>query len=148
MTFLQLMVTQVNTQTGELVMTHVSNKSYKHLAISFLLVAMSIALGAFAAHGLEAKLAAKYIQTFKTGVFYHQLHAVSLILFVIIEQVFKLKLTRERLLIYLGILLFSGNCYLYAITQIKTFALIVPFGGVSFIIAWSLLSYKTFRKMK
>ena len=53
-------------------------KQYKNLGIAFFLLGLSIIIGAFAAHGLEAQLAEKYLKTFKAGVFYHQLHAVGL----------------------------------------------------------------------
>lgn len=129
-------------------MTQQPMKQYKNLSVAFFILALSIILGAFAAHGLEAQLAEKYIKTFKTGVYYHQLHALGLIFLSLIEKNFNLKTTWERLLIYLGILLFSGNCYIYAITQIKIFALIVPLGGISFILAWSILSYRFFKKAK
>ncbi len=123
-------------------------KQYKNLGMAFFLLGLSIIIGAFAAHGLEAQLAEKYLKTFKAGVFYHQLHAVGLILLSLTEVNFKIKVSWERPLLYLGILLFSGNCYIYAITQIKFFALIVPFGGVSFIAAWLMLAYKSLKFSK
>lgn len=129
-------------------MSQLTAKSYKNLSVASFLLALSIIIGAFAAHGLEAKLTPTALKTFKTGVFYHQLHAVGLLILPLIEYLFKLRLEKERLFIYLGILLFSANCYIYAMTQIKAFAMIVPFGGISFIIAWMLLSFKALKKSK
>lgn len=110
---------------------------------------LAVALGAFGAHGLEGKLTEKALATYKTGVQYHFYHGMALILVGIIQQVFSnLNLEKVALSFTLGILLFSFNYYLYAVTSIKTFAMIVPIGGVFFLVGWAMLSVKTYRSMK
>ncbi len=39
----------------------------------------------------------------------------------------------------IGIILFSFSLYLYSVTSIKTFAMITPLGGVSFLIGWLMV---------
>jgi uncharacterized membrane protein YgdD (TMEM256/DUF423 family) len=39
-----------------------------------------------------------------------------------------------------GILLFSGSLYLLALTGVRAFGLVTPFGGVCFLIGWGLLA--------
>jgi uncharacterized membrane protein YgdD (TMEM256/DUF423 family) len=99
-------------------------------------LALTVALGAFGAHGLEKYASALALKTFQTGVTYHQLHALALL--VLACSPFQ----HHKVFwpINLGIFLFSGGCYAYALTGIKFFALIVPVGGVSFIVSWLLLA--------
>jgi uncharacterized membrane protein YgdD (TMEM256/DUF423 family) len=40
----------------------------------------------------------------------------------------------------IGILLFSGSLYALALSGIRPLGAITPFGGVSFLIGWSLLA--------
>ena len=103
-------------------------------------MALAIMLGAFGAHGLKGKVSTLALETFLTGNRYHLLMSLSLILLWSLQKQLRLDFKKPMGLIGLGIFLFSFNCYLYAITSIKTFALIVPFGGVSFIASWIWVS--------
>ena len=102
-----------------------------------LLMFLAVAIGAFGAHVLENKLGPKAIKTFQTGVTYHLIHALALL--ALTFRPTDLKLGKAPYFLLAGVVLFSGNCYLYALTQIKTFAMIVPVGGFSFLIGWALL---------
>jgi uncharacterized membrane protein YgdD (TMEM256/DUF423 family) len=107
-------------------------------ATSASLLALSILLGAFGAHGLEKLISPMALKTFHTGVHYHQLHALGLAILALYyrDQNLNIQFPISAIFLVVGILLFSGNCYLYAITGIKFFALIVPLGGTSFIVGW------------
>lgn len=110
---------------------------------------LAVALGAFGAHGLQKALDPKNLATFKTGVSYHFYHGFGLLLVGIIQKQFDdLNLEKVALCFTMGILFFSFNCYLYAISNIKTFAMIVPLGGVLFILGWLMLSFKVYRSLK
>ena len=101
---------------------------------------LSVILGAFAAHGLKSKLSETLLNTFQTGVQYQMYHSLALILFVILYRQMP-----QSLLLYsagfmlAGIVLFSGSLYMLALTQIKWFGPVTPFGGVCFIVGWALL---------
>lgn len=126
-----------------------TNKSHGRTYIFWgsLVLAFAVLAGAFGAHGLKSIVAEKYLETYKTGVSYQFYHGLALILIGLIEQSFLgPKLKGVFVLFVLGVLLFSFNCYLYAITQIKTFAMIVPIGGVIFVLAWLLLCYKILKE--
>lgn len=99
------------------------------------LLAMGVMIGAFGAHGLEGKITEKALATYQTGVTYHFYHALGLLCLSHFHLATRASKWGSALLI-LGILLFSFNCYLYAFTGIKTFAMIVPLGGLSFILGW------------
>lgn len=109
-----------------------------HRIAPFLLF-LAVALGAFGAHGLEGKLTEKGLKTYQTGIFYHFIHALSLF---VISLTGKTVRFRKACFFFLsGIILFSGFCYLYAVTNIKGLAMVVPFGGLSFLIGWSLIFF-------
>ena len=94
------------------------------------------ALGAFGAHGLKDTLSPEMLEIFKTGVFYHLLH--SIVIFVI-GITGNRKFFKSALMFAIGIILFSFSLYLYSVTSIKTFAIITPLGGVSFLIGWLMV---------
>ncbi len=102
---------------------------------------LAVALGAFGAHGLEEKLSAKMLQVYQTGVHYHMIHALGIILIAILSD----KLTQTALvswsgwLMFAGIVLFSGSLYVLSISGIKVLGAITPLGGLAFLAAWVLL---------
>lgn len=102
---------------------------------------LSVALGAFGAHGLEGKIPQKYLETWQTGVQYQMFHSLGL--FVVAFFMDKLPnaglITWAGWLMFIGIILFSGSLYVLSVTQIKVLGAITPFGGISFLIAWILL---------
>lgn len=99
---------------------------------------LTVLIGAFGAHGLQKLpgITEKAIHTFETGVSYHQLHGIALFIVPLLGYLLKTSFPWTGRLFLLGIILFSGCCYLYAITGIKAFAMIVPIGGICYILGW------------
>lgn len=114
--------------------------------ISFALLFLAVAIGAFGAHALKAVLVDKYLVTFKTGSQYHFYHGLALFMVAILNDKYENIFKQSYNFIFAGVLLFSFNCYLYSILHVKTFAMIVPIGGVSLLIGWILLAYKFSKK--
>ncbi|MCP4913096.1 MAG: DUF423 domain-containing protein [Oligoflexia bacterium] len=110
-------------------------------ALACFLLFLAVAIGAFGAHGLKGKVSDLAMETFKTGSLYHFFHATGLL---ILSQIKEINIKKEYIFMLIGIILFSFNCYLYAITGVKQFAMIVPIGGFSFLIAWLMLCFKFF----
>lgn len=102
---------------------------------------LSVALGAFGAHGLEGKIEPKYLETWETGVQYQMFHALGLVAIGIIAGNVPASslLSWSGWLMLIGIILFSGSLYVLSVSGIKVLGAITPFGGVSFLIAWVLL---------
>lgn len=100
------------------------------------LLALGVVIGAFGAHGLKNFVTAEKLVTFETGVRYHFYHAFGLVLLGLFQLHSTAKLNVTRWAFLVGILLFSFNCYFYVLSDVKTFAMIVPLGGVLFIIGW------------
>jgi uncharacterized membrane protein YgdD (TMEM256/DUF423 family) len=121
------------------------NNSKTWIIICGLLGFAGVALGAFGAHGLKDILSPEMLEIYKTGIFYHLLHTVVLIAIVFS---FKTAIPKSAFFFLLGVILFSFSLYLYAYSQVKIFAIITPFGGVSFLIGWVLLIFEGVRAFK
>jgi uncharacterized membrane protein YgdD (TMEM256/DUF423 family) len=101
---------------------------------------LAVALGAFAAHGLEGKISAKYLETWQTGVTYQMFHAAGLLVIGILAGKLSSPLINwSGWLMFAGIILFSGSLYVLSVSGIKILGAITPIGGVSFLVAWVLL---------
>ena len=114
------------------------------MKILFLFSAMSactsVALGAFAAHGLKSRLSTQMMDVFQTGVQYQMSHSLAILLLVILYRNWPHQwLIYGALAMAVGILLFSGSLYLLAMTQIKWFGPVTPLGGLCFIGGWICL---------
>lgn len=113
----------------------------KYVTIGALLMLIAVALGAFGAHVLEPIIGEKSIGTYETGVHYHMIHGIGMILAAFAAGLGgeERKLLWANRLFLLGIILFSGSLYLLAVTGWKWFGPITPLGGVSFIVGWLML---------
>ncbi|WP_151735420.1 DUF423 domain-containing protein ['Paenibacillus yunnanensis' Narsing Rao et al. 2020] len=112
------------------------------LAWGALLAMLSVAIGAFGAHLLEDRISEHYMEVYETGVHYHMVHALGILLIAIVAGVWgesRRLLWSGRLLIA-GIILFSGSLYLLSISGIKVLGAITPLGGVCFIAGWICLA--------
>lgn len=111
------------------------------LLYSSVLGFLSVALGAFGAHGLKAKFNEYQMGIFQTGVQYQFFHALALglvgALLLKSPEISLLKNTGYAFLI--GVFIFSGSLYLLAFTQVKWLGAITPIGGVSFLVGWALM---------
>ena len=124
----------------------------KFLVIAALLGALSVALGAFAAHKLKEILAPDVLQIFETAVKYQMYHALALLATgILLLQFPSSQLRWAGNLFIAGIILFSGSLYLLCfIKQQQIQALwvgaITPFGGLCFIAGWILLAMGVARR--
>ncbi|RKQ31530.1 DUF423 domain-containing protein [Oceanobacillus halophilus] len=107
---------------------------------------IAVALGAFGAHGLEARLTEKQLATWNTGVQYQMFHTMALLVTGLLLAKFQSgALNWAGWMFFIGIVIFSGSLYIYSTTAIKTFAMITPLGGVAFLIGWVLLGIAVIR---
>lgn len=123
-------------------------KSYNFILWGSVFLCLAVGLGAFGAHGLEKMLTAKYLATFKTGVTYQFYHGFALIFVGMLQQQLGIDLSRVAYLFFAGIILFCFNCYLYSMTEIKMVAMLIPFGGMSFLLGWGVLIFKILKVRK
>ena len=102
---------------------------------------IGIALGAFAAHGLKARLDPAALATFETGVRYQMYHAFAL---------FAAAWGHARWpgrwfglaggSFLAGTLVFSGSLYLLAVTGHRWLGTLTPLGGLAFLAGWLCLA--------
>ncbi len=99
---------------------------------------LGVVLGAFGAHGLEARLeAAGRMETWETAVFYHLVHAV--VLFAVSWRQGEVPRQACRAMLA-GIVLFSGSLYVLSLTGATWLGAVTPFGGLAFLVGWGLLA--------
>jgi uncharacterized membrane protein YgdD (TMEM256/DUF423 family) len=101
-----------------------------------------VTLGAFGAHGLKARVSPEMLTVWETGVLYHLIHALGLILVGILCHLMPdVVLVRNAgWSILIGTILFSGSLYLLVLTDTKPLGMITPLGGVAFLVGWLLLA--------
>ena len=108
-----------------------------------------ILLGAFGAHGLKKMLSSDMLTVYNTAVQYHFYHAFGILVIGLLLQ----HLPNSRLipiagwLMLLGIILFSFSLYAISISGgIPGLGIVTPFGGISFLSAWLLLTYAIWKE--
>lgn len=115
------------------------------IAIGGVFGLIGVALGAFGAHGLKESLSPELMETYKTGVLYHLIHAVVILAIGLLANP---KFYKSALFFSLGIILFSFSLYVYSVTSIKALAMITPIGGVCFMIGWLLVIFTAIKMKK
>ena len=100
---------------------------------------LAVIAGAFAAHGLKARLGTESLAVFETGARYHMYHALAMALAALVPA------RRASIAFMGGIALFSGSLYLLALTGIPILGAITPIGGLCFIAGWALLAWRAFK---
>ncbi|MBT8205977.1 MAG: DUF423 domain-containing protein [Eudoraea sp.] len=127
------------------------NKTIFGMGILFGVTA--IILGAFGAHGLEARLEPAQLDTFETGVKYQMYHALFLL---VVAQLKPLSVQRKKqvfILTLLGVVFFSFSIYLLATNVLTGFdfrviGFVTPIGGLCLIAAWILTGYGIWKSKK
>lgn len=101
---------------------------------------ISVALGAFGAHGLEGKISEHYMGVWEKAVQYQMYHALGLLAVGILMQITNAPLLGAAgWLMLLGIIFFSGSLYILAVSGISILGAITPIGGVLFLAGWVCL---------
>lgn len=118
----------------------------QQVVIATSILALAVLIGAFGAHGMKNLVTPEKLVTFGTGVRYHFYHGFGLLLVALAQQLFSgLNLRVSFYSFLIGILLFSFNCYFYVLSDMKMFAMIVPVGGVLFVVGWASFAWKTLK---
>ncbi len=108
-----------------------------------------VALGAFGAHALRARLGPDMIAVFETGVRYHAYHTFALFAaawgcarwggrwFPVAGWAF-----------IAGLVIFPGSLYLLAFTGERWLGMITPLGGMFFLAGWAALACGAWRAQR
>lgn len=136
------------------------------LILGSLSCGMAVALGAFAAHGLdeyfakkyagapprnqagvEVPASLKYLNDFKTGAEYQMTHGLGLLIagcLGLSRPCRSLRLASWSF--FLGIVFFSGALYVLTLTGQRWLGMIAPIGGTLFIVGWAALAWSAFQR--
>jgi uncharacterized membrane protein YgdD (TMEM256/DUF423 family) len=101
---------------------------------------LAVAAGAFAAHGLEARVAPRSLEIFQTGAHYHLAHAIALVAVSLVRGPGGPSANLAGWFFTVGIVLFSGSLYFLALADSTALVLLTPLGGVSFLAGWVMLA--------
>ena len=107
---------------------------------------VAVALGAFAAHALAARLEPRSLQTFETGVRYLGFHGLGLLVIgILAREGFGSGASLAGLFACAGAVLFSGSLFWLALGGPRWLGPITPIGGLALIASWAILLVATFR---
>jgi uncharacterized membrane protein YgdD (TMEM256/DUF423 family) len=103
---------------------------------------LGVALGAFAAHGLKARLAPEMLAVFETGVRYQMYHAFALLAAGWALSRWPGAVIQAGGWLFLaGTLLFSGSLYALALSGEKWLGAVAPAGGFALLAGWVCLAW-------
>jgi uncharacterized membrane protein YgdD (TMEM256/DUF423 family) len=115
-------------------------------AAGALSAAIAVGTGAFAAHGLKARLAPEALVVFETGARYQMYAALGLLAAAWAAARWSgAAVAWGGALLLAGTVLFSGSLYALALTGVRWLGAITPFGGVAFLAGWVLLALAAWR---
>ena len=113
------------------------------LVLGGLNAAIAVSLGAAGTHALKAQLALNDpAGWFAVALQYHQYHALGLIVVGLVAGRFPPSkwFTCAGWLMFVGILLFSGNLYLRSLAGVHALHAAIPVGGATLIVSWLLFA--------
>jgi uncharacterized membrane protein YgdD (TMEM256/DUF423 family) len=107
---------------------------------------VGVALGAFGAHALRARLTPADLAIFETGVRYQMYHALALFCVAWAATRWSGGLVHAAGWSFVaGILVFSGSLYVLVLTGQRWMGAITPIGGVALLLGWALLAWRIFK---
>lgn len=115
------------------------------LAAGAIHAALSVAAGAFGAHGLRARLEPRALEIFETAARYHMYHALGMILCALLVATGVGGARTAGWILQAGIVIFSGSLYALALTDVKGLGAITPIGGLAFLVGWVWLAVAALR---
>lgn len=99
---------------------------------------LAVAIGAFAAHGVDDPRAADLL---RTGSLYGFMHSLAVFACATVMQLGGQRARLAPPFFLAGIVLFSGSLYAMAFGGPNILGVITPLGGVCFLIGWAILAW-------
>lgn len=107
---------------------------------------VAVGAGAFGAHGLKRMLTPELLAVWQTGVMYHLVHALGLFVIALLGARYGSPLlSAAGVVMFVGIVLFSGSLYVLSLTGTHWLGAVTPFGGVAFLAAWAMVALAAYR---
>lgn len=111
------------------------------LSIAAIFGLLSVAIGAFGAHGLKDILEKNgRLANFETAVKYQFYHVFAIIAIAILMDKYSSKLIQYAGYSFMtGIIIFSGSLYILSLSNITKWGAVTPIGGLFLIVGWVLM---------
>ncbi len=108
---------------------------------------LAVALGAFGAHGLKARLSEDMMAVYQTAVQYHFYHTLALLAVAVLLAggLQSAALRASGWLFAAGIVVFSGSLYALALSGMRVLGAVTPLGGLLFLAGWVALAAAAYR---
>ncbi len=108
---------------------------------------LAVALGAFGAHGLKARLSEDMMAVYQTAVQYHFYHTLALLAVAVLLAggLQSAALRAGGWLFAAGIVVFSGSLYALALSGMRVLGAVTPLGGLLFLAGWVALAAAAYR---
>ena len=106
-----------------------------------------VALGAFGAHALKARLDADLLLTFEVGVRYQMYHAFVLLAVGWAQTRWPGPLLDAAGWLFVaGTVIFSGSLYALSLSGMRWLGAVAPIGGLALLAGWLCLAWAVWRK--
>ncbi len=107
---------------------------------------VGVGTGAFGAHALKRILSPDMLAIWQTAVQYQMVHGLGMLLIALLATRYGSPLLHYAgMVMFAGVVVFSGSLYLLAFTGIRWLGAITPFGGLAFIAAWAMVALAAWR---
>ncbi|NVZ09549.1 DUF423 domain-containing protein [Allochromatium humboldtianum] len=103
---------------------------------------LTVALGAFGAHGLKGRVDPALLANWNTAADYLGLHALAILAcgLTLLHRPEAGLVNWAGWAFLVGVCLFSGSLFAMTLTGLRQLGMITPIGGVLLILAWALLA--------
>ena len=116
------------------------------IQLGSLLMFLGVLMGTIGTNALKQKVSKDTLYLYKTGIFYHLLHAVAVFFISYLASTYSdPRIQYAGLLFISGTLLYSGALYLYAITEFQFLRIIEHLGIICFLLGWFLLLHSNYQ---
>lgn len=102
---------------------------------------LSVALGAFGAHGLEDRLSPEALDWWATATLYGLTHSAAAFTAAIAARQWR-GFTGPAWAFVIGTVIFAGTLYAMALGAPRWFGAVTPIGGVTLLIGWGLIAFQ------
>lgn len=128
----------------------ITQNTKNFMVIVAFMMAITIAIGAFGAHGLKPYLDEYSSEIYEKAVSYQFYNTLGLFFISFVSFLLPLssKIVKSFYFILIGTIIFSFSLYILALTKIMWLGAITPIGGSLMIIGWILLGYVIFKELK
>lgn len=108
---------------------------------------LSVAFGAFGAHGLKTRVSQEMLAVFETGVKYQMYHALALLAAAWAITQFPPNLVKLSGWFFIfGSVIFSGSLYALVFSGVKSWGAVTPVGGLLLLSGWLTLIFAGLQK--